>query len=611
MAAAAAPSSAKPTLILPPLPNTKRGYGIVLTGHAGKDLFCYGYQTHVVLRSLSDPSKAELFSEHKAKVNVARVSPNGEWVASGDESGRVLVWGTKTKVVKNDVVACRNVVDLDWSGDSERIVAVGEGTESLAKVFPYNSGNSIGDMIGHSKKILTCAFKPQRPFLIMTGGEDNANGVYEGPPFKLKTMLREHERFVNCVRYTPDGKFAVSVGADRKILVLDGATGAKVMALEAKEGHSAAIYAAAVSSDGKRVLTASADKTAKIWNLESGAVETTFNFGNGVEDQQVGALWIGDHLLTVSLSGCINYLDPASPAQPKRVLHGCNTGISSLALNPGAALAFVSEIEGRVTRWDLKSCASAWSDSRNGVAIHASALSADQKLLYVVGADDSLRALDCASMRFTDARTPMGGAPKCVTASKKDAGLVVVGVAQGKVQVVRNGNVVHTLAVSYAPLAVALSPDDSELAVAGDDRKIHVLNLAANGTLSEKPAPDVQCLSDFVTYSPDGHFLSVAERGRKIYILDRQKAFATVNEFLWEFHNAAVRSIAWKPSGTAVATCSLDQRIILWTDTVAFASEKKQVLELAHAGGVSASAFLDDSTLVTCGNDVCLKTWAL
>jgi hypothetical protein len=26
---------------------------------------------------------AELFSEHKHKVNVARFSPNGEWVASG------------------------------------------------------------------------------------------------------------------------------------------------------------------------------------------------------------------------------------------------------------------------------------------------------------------------------------------------------------------------------------------------------------------------------------------------------------------------------------------------------------------------------------------------
>ena len=42
--------------------------------------------------------------------------------------------------------------------------------------------------------------------------------------------------------------------------------------------------------------------------------------GSGLEDMQVGCLWQGEHILTVSLSGFINYLDLADPSKPKRIL---------------------------------------------------------------------------------------------------------------------------------------------------------------------------------------------------------------------------------------------------------------------------------------------------
>ncbi len=35
----------------------------------------------------------------------------------------------------------------------------------------------------------------------------------------------------------------------------------------------------------------------------------TYTFGTDLKDQQVGCLWSGNHLLTVSLSGQITYLD--------------------------------------------------------------------------------------------------------------------------------------------------------------------------------------------------------------------------------------------------------------------------------------------------------------
>jgi len=42
--------------------------------------------------------------------------------------------------------------------------------------------------------------------------------------------------------------------------------------------------------------------------------------GSQVEDQQVSCLWQGSHLLSVSVSGFINYLDVNNPDKPLRII---------------------------------------------------------------------------------------------------------------------------------------------------------------------------------------------------------------------------------------------------------------------------------------------------
>lgn len=65
------------------------------------------------------------------------------------------------------------------------------------------------------------------------------------------------------------------------------------------------------SCDQFQVLSVSADKTAKIWDIledGSGSLNKTLvsSESGGVEDMLVGCLWQNDHVLTVSLGGVIN-----------------------------------------------------------------------------------------------------------------------------------------------------------------------------------------------------------------------------------------------------------------------------------------------------------------
>jgi hypothetical protein len=48
----------------------------------------------------------------------------------------------------------------------------------------------MGEFEGHSKRVLSCSFKPTRPFRIVSCGEDFGVNYYEGPPFKFKTSHR-------------------------------------------------------------------------------------------------------------------------------------------------------------------------------------------------------------------------------------------------------------------------------------------------------------------------------------------------------------------------------------------------------------------------------------
>jgi WD40 repeat protein len=86
--------------------------------------------------------------------------------------------------------------------------------------------------------------------------------------------LKGHSASVNGVAVTQDGKRAVSASADHTLKVWDLDTGRMLRTLE---GHSASVNGAAVTQDGKRTISASADNTLKVWDLDTGQLIATFH----------------------------------------------------------------------------------------------------------------------------------------------------------------------------------------------------------------------------------------------------------------------------------------------------------------------------------------------
>lgn len=190
-------------------PDTARGVGTVIHSHPKESRIIYPSGRFIVVQNLKNPADTFVYRGHAVTTTVAKFSPNGYWVASADTSGKVRVWSwdNPEHLMKLETPVFGGAVyDLDWDMESKKITAVGEGKGMMAKCFSWDTGNSIGEMVGHNKKIISVAYKPTRPFRIVTASEDMRTCFYVGPPFKLDhSNNSNHTNFVNCVRYSSDG----------------------------------------------------------------------------------------------------------------------------------------------------------------------------------------------------------------------------------------------------------------------------------------------------------------------------------------------------------------------------------------------------------------------
>ena len=85
--------------------------------------------------------------------------------------------------------------------------------------------------------------------------------------FRTKLTLAGHADFVFGLDFSPDGKRLVTASGDHTAKVWDAETGQDLLTLA---GHSDAVNHAVFSPDGRRIATASDDGTAKVGDAETG-----------------------------------------------------------------------------------------------------------------------------------------------------------------------------------------------------------------------------------------------------------------------------------------------------------------------------------------------------
>lgn len=581
------------------------------TPQSGKSIF---------IRSIDNPADCKQYTGHTAATTVARFSPSGFYIASGDVSGKVRVWDAVEAVnTKGEyAIISGRINDVAWDGDSQRIIAVGDGRERFGHCITADSGNSVGEVSGHSKVANAVALRQQRPLRAATVSDDGAMCFLHGAPFKFNSKADGlHKGFVFGTAFSPDGSTLVTVGADRRIQLYDGKTGEPTTTVDGgDDAHTGSIFAVSWSSDSKRIVTASADQTVRVWDTQSGKSLQTWRLGGSssvasVPHQQVGVVWPSgrsdDLIISISLSGDINYLKVGQDT-PVRVVYGHNKSITALDADSdgkGKGL-WTGSFDGRVYHWDLaKGEAQAVDGQAHTNQVTQFASLASQGQTYSVGWDDTLRTVDEGARTFTGSDgIKLSGQPKGVAST--DSGHVFVALASGKIAIYLKGQLVTEVPTAdYTPTAIAAS--GSFVAVGSSPEPVvyvYKLDGSSSLKLTETLKNSTSAISA-LSFSKDGKHLAAGNASGKIVAYETGSWKVATDR--WSAHTARVTTIAWNDAATHAASGGLDTNVFVWS--LAKPGSRVKALN-AHKDGVSGVVWVEGSQKVaSAGVDAALKIW--
>ncbi|XP_050206641.1 actin-interacting protein 1-2 [Mercurialis annua] len=596
------------------MPTTERGRGILISGSPKSNSILYTNNRSVLILNLDDPLDVSVYGDHGYQATVARYSPNGEWIASADVSGTVRIWGAyNDHVLKKEFkILSGRIDDLQWSPDGLRIVACGDGKgKSLVRAFMWDSGSNVGEFDGHSRRVLSCGFKPTRPFRIVTCGEDYLVNFYEGPPFKFKLSRRDHSNFVNCVRFSPDGSKFISVSSDKKGMLFDGKTGEKIGELSSEDGHKGSIYAVSWSADSKQVLTVSADKSAKIWEIcddGNGKLKKTLACpgSGGVDDMLVGCLWQNDYLVTVSLGGTISIFSANDLDKTPRQISGHMKNVTSLAVLKNIPKPILSSsYDGLIVKWIQGTGYSCKIQRKENTQIKC--LAAVEEEIVASGFDNKIWRIQfqgdqCGAADSID----IGSQPKDLNLALLCPELALVTIDSGVVML-RGTKIVSTINLGFSVTASAVKPDGSEAIIGGQDGKLHIYSITGDSLTEEAVLEKHRGAVSAICYSPDVSMFASGDVNREAIVWDRVSREVKLKNML--YHTARINCLAWSPDSSMVATGSLDTCVIIYE--VDKPASSRMTIKGAHLGGVYGLAFSDELSLVSSGEDACVRVWKL
>ncbi|TFK88146.1 WD40 repeat-like protein [Polyporus arcularius HHB13444] len=590
--------SFKKGVLYPCNPATTRGEPTKIS--SSKDKVVYTNGRSVIIRDLKDPGASVAYSGHVHNTTVARIAPSGYYCASADASGTVRIWDTvgEDQTLKGEYkVITGRVKDLEWDGESKRIIAVGDGRDKFGHAFMMDTGSSTGDIIGHSKTINAVSIRHQRPFRAATAADDATIVFHQGVPFKYDKTIKTHTKFVQDVRFSPSGDHFASVGSDHKIFVYDGKTG-ETLGEFTDSPHAGSIMACSWSPDSTSLVTSAADCIVKLWDVETKKAQTTWTLGSGVNHQQVGNTWTaGDSIISLSMSGDLNVFDKRVGDKPARVLYGPQKSITAALKTPSSASTFiVGTADGRVL---------SFADDYEyiGGDAHASLVAglgvSPAGTVHSVGFDDRLREIDGDS--FTPATFSTGAQPKAVAVGG-DSTVFVAEV--DKIEAVRSNQKISELALKYSPSAIAAA--GNVVAVGGEDQKVRLYSWDGKSLTESATLDGAKGTVSALAFSPDGALLASGDSSGKIVLYDVAERKTVTTR--WSFHSGRVNSLAWTADGQHCASGSLDTHVYVWS----VAKPMKNIaIKNAGPGGVNAVFWVKDGELASAGADGCVRLWSV
>ncbi|HYG81229.1 MAG TPA: TIR domain-containing protein, partial [Pyrinomonadaceae bacterium] len=459
-------------------------------------------------------------------------------------------------------------------------------------------------MSGHRLEVSSVEFSPDGRYVV-TASKDNTARVWEAAGREVR-VLNGHTGPVNSASYSPDGRLILTSSLDATARVWDAATGRELRVLS---GHGKAgwdarygtggVLSAKFSPDGKSIVTASNDDTARVWDVETGKELRVIS---GHEGDVFDASFSPDGKLifTVSTDHSVCVWDAATGDRLKKLEHEGGI-IYHAAFSPDSKLVVTAGSPNVAVVWELET------DKSMALRGHTETLSCasfsrDGNYIVTAADDGSARVWEThtgkelAVLKGTGVR---GGRAEFTPDGEF---VMTYGSYLGRTAIwdPRRGSKVATLGES--PTSARLSPDGRFVAIASGNRVSVEETVPRKGVVSF-PATGLYGAA----ISPDGKLVvTVASltlqtwdpiRGRSLKILEESEG------------RGGAWSVALSRDGKLAVSGHLDGRSQIWD--VESGRRLRTLYTRSEVGdGVRSVSFSrDDKLIFTINRDNTAGLW--
>ncbi|NIN64528.1 MAG: hypothetical protein GTO63_07465 [Anaerolineae bacterium] len=282
-------------------------------------------------------------SGHSDEVLGAAFSPDGRLLATYGVNEQI-VWeaGSGAKLLELPASASETDMGVLSPGgthiatvadfQSVEVIEIPSGREALSRKHDY-------DVIGF-------AFSPDGS-RVAAGGRSRNVQVWDVETGQVVLALAAGAVTpqVEAIAYSPDGTRLAVAG-----IVFDAATGQELFSLR---GHSQGIYRLAFNADGTRLITASYDGTAKVWDLTPDH-ELFARPAHGGMVYDVAYSPDGKMLATAGMDGTAT-IWAAESGEILQVLTGHTDVVNTVAFSPDGQVLATAGADRSVILWDVAS----------------------------------------------------------------------------------------------------------------------------------------------------------------------------------------------------------------------------------------------------------------